>query len=299
MSTKNLSRTVIEGGRVRSNKWDRRHSSRAERAKVREYLANVTKDPEFAEEETEPKRTKVYKEFDDKLGPVFRWIRSQIGRKWDEVKSEVFATFDTRNLAGKHIVFDHLLSSVQETENPRYSYREVPGEPESSYYYNDFYVDEEGILRQKKYVSRKSRWHKPGVHTKVVTDWLNGRIVGKVGNKMYWFIPVSRGGHADEWKCEWKAYMSQDDVAHGGTLEYYKLYYEPVYDNDKNIIDHKPEWKTPFFYKVKRISSRQDQEFTKEDLEIWEEIPAWCQEIILQWSPNSPNPPQVDRYPYY
>lgn len=301
MSTKNLSRTIIEGGRVRSNKWERRHSSRAERAKVREYLANVAKDPEFAEDETEPKRIKVYKEFDDKLGPIYRWLRSQIGRKWDEVKSEIFQTFDTRNLAGQHIVFDHMLSSVQEVENPRYSYREVPGEPESSYYYNDFYVDDEGMLRQKKYIPRRSRWHNPGVHTKVITDWLNGRIVGKVGNKMYWFVqvPFSRGGHVDEWKCDWKAYMNHGDVAHGGTLEYYKLHYEPVYDKDKNIIDHKPEWKAPFYFKVKRISSRQDQEFSKEDLELWEEIPTWCQEIILQWSPNSPNPPKADQYPYY
>ena len=75
MSTKNLSKTVIEGGRVRSNKWDRRHSSRAERAKTRKYLANLKKDLEFSENESQPKRDKVYKEFDDKLGPIFRWLR--------------------------------------------------------------------------------------------------------------------------------------------------------------------------------------------------------------------------------
>lgn len=299
MSTKNLSRTIIEGGRVRSNKWERRHSSRAERAKVREYLANVAKDPEFAEDETEPKRVKVYKEFDDKLGPIYRWLRSQIGRKWDEVKSEIFQTFDTRNLAGQHIVFDHMLSSVQEVENPRYSYREVPGEPESSYYYNDFYVDDEGLLQQKKYIPRQSRHRRPAVHTKVITDWMRGRIIGKSGNKMYWFIPVSHGGFSDEWKCEWRGYLEYGDVSRRGELEYYRLEYVPVYDNDKNIIDHKPEWKAPFFFKTKRISSRQDQEFSKEDLELWNQIPDWCQNIILQWAPNSADPPKVNQYPYY
>ena len=299
MSTKNLSRTVIEGGRVRSNKWERRHSSRAERAKTREYLANIAKDPEFAEDETEPKRIKVYKEFDDKLGPVYRWLHSQVGKNWNEIKSEVFTTFDTRNLAGSHIVYEHLLSSVEEVPNvQRYKYRTPPEDPTTSFYKNDFYVDENGLLQIKKYISRKSR--RQAIHTKVVTDWLAGRIVGKVGNKMYWFIPVSIGGFSDEWKCVWtNGYFEVADVARRGGIEYYKLEYVPVLNKLGEVIDHKPEWKIPFFWKVKRISARQDQEFSKKDLELWNEIPYWCQNVILQWAPDSLNPPRADNYSYY
>lgn len=298
MSTKNLSRTIIEGGRVRSNKWDRRHSSRSERAKTREYLANLKKDPEFEEDSVKPKRQHVYKEFDDKLGPIYRWLRAQIGRKWDEVKSEIFQTFDTRNLAGQHIIYDHMLKSVEEVEDQtRYRYLNRPEDHNTSYYKNDFYVDEEGILQEKKYISRRSR--RQPIHTKVVTDWLNGRLVGKVGNKMYWFVPVSFRGFLDEWKCVWGGYTDYDDVARRGWIEYYKLCYEPVYNTNKEITEYKPFWRKPIYFGTKRIVARQSQEFSKDDLEMWKDIPNWCQEKILDWSPNNPNPPKANQYSYY
>jgi len=41
MSTKNLAHTVIEGGRHRYNKWDRRYSHAETRANEKAYISEV------------------------------------------------------------------------------------------------------------------------------------------------------------------------------------------------------------------------------------------------------------------
>src|SRR5580698_1849205 len=120
MSTKNIAHTVIEGGRHKSNKWDRRHSHADVRAKLKNYLADVMKDIEVAYEEDVEPIEPVYQGFTDKLRPMYRWLRKQAGRPWDEVRSEVFEKFDTRTTAGRHITFDHLLKSVEITPDLKY-----------------------------------------------------------------------------------------------------------------------------------------------------------------------------------
>ena len=48
MSTKDISRSALEGGRHRYNKWERRYSNRQARARVREWLDQVRFDDEAA-----------------------------------------------------------------------------------------------------------------------------------------------------------------------------------------------------------------------------------------------------------
>src|SRR5580692_493657 len=117
MSSKRLSKTVIEGGRHGYNKWERRHSHAEVRAGERDYLKQVITDPELADDIDIEAVRPVMKEFTDKLAPMYRWLDTQIGRPWSEVRSEIFTTFDTRTTAGRHITFDHLLSSVVETNS--------------------------------------------------------------------------------------------------------------------------------------------------------------------------------------
>src|SRR5438445_11892260 len=112
MSTKNLARTVIEGGRHRQNVWQRRWSNAQERTAERE-LSGLLRDRLDPDAVVYRKRTPVYQEFDDKLGPAYRWLEAQSGRPWNEVRSELFARFDTRTTAGRHIVFDHRLQAAQ------------------------------------------------------------------------------------------------------------------------------------------------------------------------------------------
>ena len=121
MSKKNLARTAIEGGRYGRNKWERRYSHRTDRAAERNYMSKVEHDVEYFDDYDIKPSAPVYKEFKDKLSPMYRWLHAQVGRKWDEVRSEVAEKFDTRTTAGRHITYDHLLSSVE--EKPRLEYR--------------------------------------------------------------------------------------------------------------------------------------------------------------------------------
>jgi hypothetical protein len=290
MSTKRLQKTVIEGGRVGRNKWERRYSSKAQRAKNREYIANINKDHEYSENEQAPDRVPVYKEFNDKLSPMYRWLHSQVGRVWDEVKSEIFKTFDTRTVAGRHITYDHLLSSVEEQPDLRYN-RYFDSESldnwiASRYSKNEFYVDDDGILRNKIYRARKKL---TPVNAAAVIDWLKGRVVGKVGNKIFWFVPPRERGFSGEWKCGWSSsfHYNEGHTAYG-YVTYHYLSYRNIYNSDHTkVIDTKPVWNE--FISV-QLNVRQDKEFTKDDYKFWNQIPEWCQKGILSRSPTSPKP---------
>jgi hypothetical protein len=138
VSTKDLSRTVIEGGRRFYNAWERRHSHRkarrAQHAHARALAAcRELDDAPFPEPRTVPRQ------FHDRLSAAERWLESKIGRGWDRVRSEMFQRFDTRTLAGRHIVHDHLLRS-----------RPLFGEPADVWRVDRvrFRVDVHGILRR-------------------------------------------------------------------------------------------------------------------------------------------------------
>src|SRR5688572_18520095 len=134
MSTKYLARTVIEGGRARSNRFERRHSNSRERKRDHEVYSLLLRSEE-PEMEVYRVRKVVYKAFSDKLSPAERWLESQIGRPWSKVRSELFERFDTRTTAGRHVVFDHLLKDVNTGQVDPYRR-------------DDFRVDRHGILRQ-------------------------------------------------------------------------------------------------------------------------------------------------------
>jgi hypothetical protein len=135
VSTKNLARTVIEGGRSSYNKSERRDSNSSLRAATRAYQAAV-RDPELALSTLPPERTKVRRHFSDRLGPVRRWLDRACGRPWTDVRSEMFRRFDTRSLAGRHVVFDHMLMDVAEHGlEPRF-------------HHERYHVDPRGILRR-------------------------------------------------------------------------------------------------------------------------------------------------------
>ena len=51
------------------------------------------------------------KEFSDVIGPLRRYLRTQVGRPWSNVWSEVTQALDSRSVSGRHI-FDHIRSDV-------------------------------------------------------------------------------------------------------------------------------------------------------------------------------------------
>src|SRR4051812_4716895 len=112
VARKDLSRTVIEGGRYYRNCYFRRASHGIERATTREWLDRVNVDLDEADASAPPARPRVHKEFHDKLMPAHRWLVAQVGRPWSKVFSELSARFDTRTVAGRHVVHDHMLRWV-------------------------------------------------------------------------------------------------------------------------------------------------------------------------------------------
>ncbi|MDD9941068.1 MAG: hypothetical protein OXU20_08530 [Myxococcales bacterium] len=186
MATKNLARTIIEGGRARYNKWDRNYSHKEERALTREYFARTREVEDGFEALSIGRRPKVYKGFSDKLGAPRRWLRSQVGRPWDKVRSEIFTRFNPRSLAGQHIIFDHLLQEVviHGVHDRWHAWRA------------NLYVDRHGILRSEKPQKR------PGIRFRYgygpvdipeqIRRWEDGRRVGGVAPALYWLIESGR-----------------------------------------------------------------------------------------------------------
>lgn len=178
MSTKNLARTVIEGGRRYYNCWERRHSHAEARAAERAVAATVrTHD---ADDLVWPEPKHVGRSFHDKLSPAERWLRSNVGRPWDLVRSEIFARFDTRTLAGQHIVFDHLLRRRWDRDETWSVSRDAR-----------FRVDRRGILRAE--MPRRVRWHSQAPYVPDLaeaTRLANGRKVVRRGTRLYWGLRV-------------------------------------------------------------------------------------------------------------
>jgi hypothetical protein len=185
MSTKNLARTVIEGGRTGYSKGARHSSHGVERSKAHQLELALARgrDPESAVFEP---LERVYRSFDDKLGPARRWLRSQVGRPWDKVRGELFARFDPRTTAGRHILYCHLL-------------REVQAYGDESARYADYAVSRHGILEHRP----RSRYHyRAWVRARrlpepeaVLRRWLAARRVMAYGERLFWLMPTPGGAY--------------------------------------------------------------------------------------------------------
>ena len=214
MSTKKLSRTVIEGGRHSYNKWERRHTHAEVRAEERDYLKQVMADPDLADEIDVDEGRPIPKEFTDKLRPMYRWLEAQVGRPWSEVRSEVFTKFDTRTTAGRHITFDHLLREVVDTESGfdnrgRIADPTIPLDHSEVPPYrwrgavSDYYVDKDGVLCAREDIHHRLRHRLRYAFVseqeyKDAEAWLNGRMIGEKGGKLYWFVATER-----IWRASW------------------------------------------------------------------------------------------------
>ena len=113
MSTKNLARTAIEGGRYKRTKEEAQTEQRKERAASRSFVTKATHDLESIENKPTPKRKPRRLDQKDKLRPLERFLLSNIGRPWRLVYAEIRKRFDDRTTAGRHILFDHMLRDIK------------------------------------------------------------------------------------------------------------------------------------------------------------------------------------------
>lgn len=112
MSTKNLARTIVEGGRYGWSKFELRRYTRRERREVRALMMAAKRDISILENSVLPIRQKAYKEFHDRLNPAYRWFHSQIGigKSWNAAYSYLKRRYDIRTIKGWHLIDSHIKS---------------------------------------------------------------------------------------------------------------------------------------------------------------------------------------------
>ena len=122
-------------------------------------------------------------------------------------------------------------------------------------------------------------------------ETLTGRIVGKVGRKLYWFHINASSSWAEEWKTAWNSNWFTPKYSSYYNLNYVQKCYTPIY-KDGVIIDQKEEWRAATY----KITARQYKELSKTDLEFWNQIPNYHQDKVLEWSPTSDANPVKSKY---
>jgi hypothetical protein len=183
MATKNLARTVIEGGRCGHYKSEVAEHAGAERAASRTYLRAVARDPGAADEVADPRRAVVRPCFADKTSPMYAFLDSRVGTSWAKTYALIRERFDVRTTPGRHIVKGHLLADIalhgKDSLN-RSGWRQAR-----------YYVDRSGILRKTPRPPRRRRRLAPtGPSGFAVAAWLGNRKVGRMGARLVWFVPA-------------------------------------------------------------------------------------------------------------
>lgn len=186
MATKNLARTVLEGGNTEEYRYERKQRNRKLRRGSRLFIRRVGDDPETCEERPVPvfpMRTSPGDRHTDKLEPVWKYLVSRVGRPWDDVHREIRERFDDRTLAGYHVVHAHLL-------------KEVAAETDVTNTFSRFVVDAQGILRQREWKPwRMRRRFRPTAvppSKAEIAAWLSGRVAAAVGDVVFWFVPTGK-----------------------------------------------------------------------------------------------------------
>jgi hypothetical protein len=181
VATRNLARTVIEVGRTKSSKEQRRQLRRVERRDGRRYCREAANEADLDDLRSAPlRRRNNGLAQDDKLGPARRWMDSRVGRPWSEVFSELSVKFRRRGIALSHVVDTHMLRWVDRGELLRWK-------P-----FFEYVVDDEGVLQFGPFHGKRYSWKgapRPRVSMAEVDRWADNRKVIVRGNRCYWTSP--------------------------------------------------------------------------------------------------------------
>ncbi|MDO8425508.1 MAG: hypothetical protein Q7T01_03265 [bacterium] len=183
MATKNLARTPLEAGNTGFYQDVRREQRRQHRHESKAYCRRARGDIAVYENAAEPvapehrNRRGLYNNelHGDRAGAVYAWIEAQVGRRWDDVYSDIRRMFDCRTLAGRHIVENHL---------PRPSDFTRDGRDGTWYSRNGrLFLDDGGVLRMRPH--QRSRWKTGSSNApskEALMSWLAGRRIGCRGD---------------------------------------------------------------------------------------------------------------------
>jgi hypothetical protein len=165
MATKNLARTVVEGGRDTYSKLHRRLRNRNERRLRFDLEGDVIHGQ---------RRLAGSRGFADRLTPLKRWLGSNVGRGWSNVYHDFCERFDERTMKGWH-ARDHLLGMLGAG---RFSW------------VGPFLVDDRGMLRRRP----RRRWDRrdrisPDEKARALA-WAAGRRIIVRGEVAFWTARV-------------------------------------------------------------------------------------------------------------
>lgn len=175
MSTKRLSRTIIERGKRGSDKEERRQQIIKSRQKARIFCAT------YCEDKIEPfyEARHYYREFGDRLAALYKFLEANVGKPWNDVFSKLCAIRSRKTIQGHHFI-EHakglVFTSTGAHHDARFSY--------------GFYI-EDGILYFNE------RWRRPKYSrlskeiSKRYEDWIGNRKIRLVGSKYFWCEPVT------------------------------------------------------------------------------------------------------------
>lgn len=190
MSTKRLSRTIIERGKRGSDKEERKQQIIKSRQKARNFCTT------YYEGKVEPfyEARHYYREFGDRLAALHKFLEANIGEPWNKVYSKLCAIRSRKTIQGHHFIEhakDLIFTPTGAHLDARYSY--------------GFYI-EDGIL------CFKDRWKRPKYSrlskevAKRYEDWIGNRKIKLVGSKYFWYNPVTTTRMCMD--GVWKTYVS-------------------------------------------------------------------------------------------
>ncbi len=155
-------------------------------------------------------RNRMTKRFTDLLGPLERFLRSNVGRPWDTIYSEMSERLDNRKTTGRHI-FEHVddLVTVNCYEERRvvYGYNSWGGSPEPV---RGLYVHPRtGLLSWSPKIGYKRRKKK-----RKVVRILVSRGKHYIRQNGVWYIAeLKYDVDADESECRLPNFFDQDLIA--------------------------------------------------------------------------------------
>jgi hypothetical protein len=265
VSTKDISRSALEGGRNNGNKWERNESHRHERSRTKVWLDSVRFDDEAAEDSAPIPRNPVSKGFTDKLNPCYRWLASHCGQPWDDVFSKLASTFDTRKLSAWHIVNQHMLTDVQGAGTARDGFAGIFGG------YHRFYIDDEGLLRDNgKRAWRNRKVEHKGPSKESVFAYAKGRKVFDYHSGFrQWALPGPgewQSCKAIKGRCSISGHLHRKvETTPAALVEKYKL-------SGFRTLGEGDWWRTFAAEHFVSQSWRAHKKFTKAELKWWESI---------------------------
>lgn len=188
------------------------------------------------------------KQLNENLSPLYRWLDSKIGKRWDDVYSELRSTFNVDKTINDHImihVHQHVVKSTYTEDGKvfdtdcKYSY----GRDHNELSNNQIYVDADGIIRIYRKVKPPrvsytviEKQHREAQHGKRIGNRWIRRIDG------VWFI-------AD---LVVQQYIEEREPVRNaaGEITGYKTYYRPRFNPkfqleryDRSTINR--VWKLP------------------------------------------------------